>query len=146
MPPILGDGNARRNRARPVGDSAASITLTVPARLKRTGMETRLLIDGAVGGARRKPDHSLCRVLAQAHRYHAMVMRNGGRTMADLAAEAGVGGSYFSHILRLGFLAPDIVTAILRDRHPAVLTAKRLASALRLPVAWEDQRTLLGID
>jgi hypothetical protein len=123
-----------------------SITLSIAARLRRTGMETRLLIDGAGGGTHRKPDHSLCRVLAQADRHHAMVMRNGGKTMAELASETGVGGSYFTRILRLSFLAPDVVTAILRDRHPVELTAKRLANGVRLPKAWEEQRTLLGID
>jgi hypothetical protein len=73
-----------------------------------------------------------------------MVMRNCGKTMAELAAEAGVGGSYFTRILRLSFLAPDIVKAILRDQHPIELTAKRLANEIRLPVAWEDQHARLG--
>ncbi len=75
-----------------------------------------------------------------------MVMRNGGKTMAELASEAGVSGSYFTRILRLSFLAPDVVTAILRDRHPVELTAKHLANGIRLPKAWEEQRILLGID
>ena len=145
LPAILRNDSPGVNQAQLAADDGPSITLTIQARLKRTGMETKLLIDGAGGGARRKPDHSLCRVLAQAHRYRAMVMRNGEKTMAELAAEAGVGGSYFSRILRLGFLSPDIVTAILRDRHPVELTAKRLANEIRLPIAWEDQRTLLGI-
>ena len=141
---VLLDDNDRRERIRPNGDNEPSITLSVPARLKRAGIEVRLLIDGAGGGARRKPDHSLYRVLAQAHQYHAMVMRNRGKTMAELAAEAGVGGSYFTRILRLSFLAPDVVKAILRDRHPIELTAKRLANEVRLPIAWQDQHALLG--
>ncbi len=107
--------------------------------------EVRLLIDGAGGGARRTSDHSLCRILAQAYRYNEMVMRNDGKTIAELSAEAGVGGSYFSRILRLSFLAPDVVKAILRDRHPIELTAKRLAYRTRLPIAWDEQRALLGI-
>ncbi len=141
---ILLDDDDRRDRIRPNEDNEPSITLSVPARLKRAGIEVRLLIDGAGGGARLKPDHSLCRVLAQAHQYHAMVMRNGGKTMAELAAEAGVGGSYFTRILRLSFLAPDVVKAILRDRHPIELTAKRLANEVRLTIAWQDQHALLG--
>ena len=99
----------------------------------------------AGGGARRKPDHSLCRLLAQAYRHNEMVMRSGGKTMAELAIEAGVTGSWFTRILRLSYLAPEVVKAILRDRHPIELTAKRLANDTRLPIAWEDQRTLLGI-
>jgi hypothetical protein len=73
-----------------------------------------------------------------------MVMRGDGKTIGHLAADAGVGGSYFTRILRLSFLAPEIVKAILRDRHPLELTAKRLANELRLPIAWDGQRALLG--
>ncbi len=144
LPAILDDNWDPHDRLRPGKENEPTITFTVPARLKRAGMETRLLIDGTGGGARKKPDHSLCRVLAQAHQYHAMVMRNGGKTMAQLAAEAGVGGSYFTRILRLSFLAPNIVKAILHDRHPIDLSAKRLVNEVRLPIAWEDQHALLG--
>jgi len=146
LPAVLSDEKGRGEQARSNDDNGVSITLLVPARFKRIGMETRILIDGAGGGARKKPDHSLCRILAQAHQYHAMVMRNGGKTMAELAAEVGVGGSYFTRILRLSFLAPDVVKAIIRDRHPIELTAKRLANEVRLPSAWKDQNALLGID
>ena len=68
-----------------------------------------------------------------------MVMHSGDRTMRELAAEAGVTSSYFSRILRLGFLAPKIVGCILDDRHPIGLTAKRLANEVRLPAGWDDQ-------
>ena len=114
-------------------------------RYKRAGMETRLLIEGADGSARKSPDRSLLRHLSQAHRFHEMVMHSRGRTMAELAIEAGVGGSYFTRILRLSFLAPEVVKTILRDRHPLELTAKKLAGDTRLPIAWEEQRARLGI-
>ena len=142
LPSILDDGWEPHDRIDPK-ENEPTITFTIPARLKRTGMETRLLNDGAGGGARKKPDHSLCRILAQAHQYNAMVMRNGGKTMAELAAEASVGGSYFTRILRLSFLAPDVVKVILRDCHPIELTAKRLANEVLLPIACEDQQALL---
>ena len=53
-------------------------------------------------------------------------MKNNGRSMTELAAQAGVGGSYFTRILRLGFLAPAIVEAILAGRQPLELTAAKL--------------------
>ena len=74
-----------------------------------TGMETKLVGDGGGGNSRRNPDHSLHRLLAQAYRYNGMVMRSSGKTMSQLAAEAGVARSYFTRILCLSFLAPDIV-------------------------------------
>ncbi len=122
-----------------------SLVLTVPARLKRAGFETRFVIDGPDAGSRIKTDHSLHRLLGQAHRYREMVMRSGEASMNDLAEEAGVVGSYFTRILRLSFLAPDIVKVILRDQHPVELTANRLSNDLRISVSWDAQRALLGI-
>ena len=128
------------------GEAGPVVTVTLPVRLKRAGRETRLIVDGADADARRDPDHSLSRVLAQAHRYRGMVMQGNGRSMTELAAEAGVGGSYFTRILRLGFLAPAIVEAILAGRHPLELTAARLTGDTRLPAAWDDQKARLGFD
>ena len=74
-----------------------------------------------------------------------MILEAQGRTMRDLAREARVGRPTFCRIVRLGFLAPDIVKAILRDSHPRELTAKRLSLSTQLPNAWQDQLALLGI-
>lgn len=91
------------------------------------------------------PDRSMLRLLAQAHYYREMMLDGQGRTMRDLAREAGVGRPYFSRMVRLGFLAPDIVKAVLRDRHPPELTAKRLSLHIKLPSAWDKQKSALGI-
>ena len=47
-------------------------------------------------------------------------------------------------LMSLGLLAPDIQKAILTGRVPAGLTAKQLLGA-DLPIAWADQRKLLGL-
>jgi hypothetical protein len=143
LPAILRGVNGPQNLQHPSGAAEPVITFTIAARLKRTGRETRFLIDGK-GAPRRHVDHSLHRLLARAYRYNDMVMRSSGKTMGQLAAEAGVVRSYFTRILRLSFLAPDIVKMILRNRHPIELSAKRLANELRLPIAWDEQRALLG--
>jgi len=144
LPSILRGENGPWDLGETPDANAPMMSFTVPARLKRTGMETRLLIDGPGSGARRQPDHSLHRILARAHRYNGMVMQNAGKTMRQLAADAGVGGSYFTRILRVSFLAPEVVKAILRDQHPIELTAKGLANEVRLPISWDEQRALLG--
>jgi site-specific DNA recombinase len=85
------------------------------------------------------------RLLARAQLFHAMIMRSEDMAVADLAKEAGVSPSYFTRVLRLSFLAPDVVKAIVYDRHPPELTAKQLSLHIRLPNAWPDQLALLGI-
>ena len=49
-----------------------------------------------------------------------------------------------TRLLRLTFLAPDIVTRILTGRHPPELTARKLMTDTRLPLDWNEQRALLG--
>jgi hypothetical protein len=145
LPALLRD-DASKTVSWPSPDEDQPIlTLAVPACLKRAGIETRLLIDGPDAGPRIKADRSLHRLLAQAHRYREMVMRNGGASMNDLATEAGVVGSYFTRILRLSFLGPDVVKAILHDQHPVELTANRLSNDIRIPLAWDAQRIVLGM-
>lgn len=51
------------------GPSEQTITLSIPTRLKRSGMEVKLMIDGAGGGSRREVDPKLLRLVALAHRY-----------------------------------------------------------------------------
>jgi hypothetical protein len=41
-------------------------------------------------------------------------------------------------------LAPDITQTILDGRQPRDLTAENLLAHSRLPLAWHDQRTVLG--
>jgi site-specific DNA recombinase len=104
----------------------------------------RLLIEGAGGGPRGKPDRSLLRLLAMAHQFHAMMLREQGKSITELASDAGVSPSYFSRVLRMSFLAPGIVKAILDGRHPPQLTAKRLMRHNALARAWPAQAAQLG--
>lgn len=108
-------------------------------------METKLLIDGEPKHPRATPDRSLLRLLVQAHQFRALAIQGGGKTITALAAEAGVGGSYFTRILRLGFLAPEVVTAILEGRQPPEFNAKQLWLHIRLPIGWHDQVAALRI-
>ncbi|MBT6199679.1 MAG: hypothetical protein HOI21_03985 [Bacteroidetes Order II. Incertae sedis bacterium] len=60
-----------------------------------------------------------------------------------MAEEEKVSQSYFTRILRLSYLAPDIIRAILTGTQPPELTAKKLAASSQLPLTWPEQRELL---
>lgn len=125
------------------GETESLITLAISAELRRAGMATRLLVDGA--GQRREPDRSMLRLFAQARRFNEMLMRGDGMAIAEMAKQAGVSPSYFTRIVRLSFLAPDIVRAILNDRHPPELTARRLSLHTRIVNDWSGQKAVLGM-
>ena len=85
----------------------------------------------------------LVRLLVRAHAIRARLLQEPSLTLREIAADEAVSSSYVSRLVRLAFLAPDIVTAILNGRHPPQLTANRLMDDTRLPLDWRGQRELL---
>ncbi|MEQ9661875.1 MAG: recombinase family protein [Parasphingopyxis sp.] len=53
---------------------------------------------------------------------------------------------HMARLARIGFLAPDIVGAILEGRQPATLTARQLLRAPEIPADWKAQREQFGFD
>jgi hypothetical protein len=117
------------------------MVLTIRARLKRTGIEMRMVVDD--GSEPANVDPVLVRLLVRAHAIRARLLEDPSLTLREIAADEGVVGSYVSRLVRLAFLAPDIATAILNGRHPPQLTANRLMDDTRLPLDWRAQRELL---
>ena len=117
-------------------------TLSIPARLKRTGKELRIIVDD--GSEPATPDTGLVRLLVRANAIRAKLLADRSLTFEDVAKSEGVVPSYATRLFRLTILAPDIVSAILSGRHPPELTARRLMDDTRLPLDWNEQRQALG--
>jgi site-specific DNA recombinase len=49
-------------------------------------------------------------------------------------------------LIRLAFLAPDIVESIVEGRQPITLTAEALTRRIELPLSWCSQRTALNVE
>ena len=118
--------------------------LSVPARLRRAGREIRMVIDGTDPFSAAKPDARLIKLLVRARRFNATLVEGDDVAFAALAQREGVSRSYFTRVVRLSYLAPDLTQAILEGRQPRDLTAEKLLAHSRLPLAWHDQRTALG--
>jgi hypothetical protein len=91
-----------------------------------------------------KADPKLIKLIARAHLLSNRLAESSSEYLADVAQTQGLTSSYFTRVLRLTYLAPDIARAILEGRHPRDLTAQRLLAHSRLPLAWPEQRRLLG--
>ena len=101
-------------------------------------------IDGTDPFATAKPDAPLVKLLIRALRFNATLLDSDGVPFAALAKRQGVSPSYFTRLVRLSYLAPDITRAILEGRQPRGLTADKLLVQSRLPLAWHDQRIVLS--
>jgi hypothetical protein len=119
--------------------------LAMSVRLHRAGRAIRMLIEGTDSFATAKPDPRLVKLLIRARQFNATLLGGDGVPFASLAKREGVSPSYFTRLVRLSYLAPDITEAILDGRQPHDLTADKLLAHSRLPLAWHEQRTVLGI-
>jgi hypothetical protein len=118
--------------------------LSVPVRLRRSGRAIRMLIAGTDAFAAAKPDARLVKLLIRARRFNTILLDSDGVPFAALAKRQGVSSSYFTRLVRLSYLAPDITEAILNGRQPPDLTVDKLLAHSRLPLGWHEQRTVLG--
>jgi site-specific DNA recombinase len=117
-------------------------TLSIPARLRRTGKEMRIVVTD--GSEPATPDTGLVRLLVRANAIRDQLLADRSLTFEDIAKNECVVPSYATRLFRLTVLAPDIVSAILSGRQPPELSARRLMDDTRLPLDWNEQRRCLG--
>ena len=118
-----------------------TITVRIPITLvRRGGRKVIIAPDGgdAWAPAKPRPDETLIRALARAHRWKRLIEEGRYRSAAEIAEAEGVTRSFVNRLLRLTLLAPDIVEAILDGRQPKALQLENLTRAL--PSVWDEQR------
>jgi site-specific DNA recombinase len=128
----------------PDGSSQLSIKRRVPMQIRRRGVELRLVING---GARAscKADQSLLKAVARAHCWFDDLVSGRCGSMVEIAKCNGVGKQYVSRLMRLAFLAPEMVERIVAGRQPPELTTQALGTCrFDIPVNWAAQKRALG--
>lgn len=118
--------------------------LTARATLVRSGKQVKLVLDGSEPARPIHRDAPLIKLIAKAHRAQSQLMASDAETLDEAAVQQGLTRNYLARLLRLTWLAPDIISAILDGRQPASLTRQRLARIADLPLDWQEQRILLG--
>jgi len=116
--------------------------IVIPARVTMRGPRLKLVVGSGVDTGR-APDQVVVRVIARAHDWWSRLQSGEVGSLRELAESAGVTRPYVSQVLRLAFLAPEIVEAILRGEQPVELTAKGLLGR-DIPLDWSEQRRRLG--
>ena len=67
-------------------------------------------------------------------------------SMAEIGKREGLPKNYVSWLIRLAFLAPEIVEAIIQGNHPPDLTVQSLITRrIDLPLEWQAQKTALQL-
>jgi hypothetical protein len=121
------------------------IELAVPFTLKRRGVEAKLIIDNGDHALLSNLDPALIKAVARARIWNQRLISGKMTSLRAIAKSESVTHPYVKRLIKLAFLAPDIVETILAGRQPVDLTAERLTRLVDLPDRWDQQRRLLGL-
>jgi site-specific DNA recombinase len=119
------------------------LVITSSAVRVRHGKDVKLVlaVDSDTAAAR---DPQLLELLAEARDARDAVLAAPDKSIKEIARADGQCRTRMARLVRLSWLAPEIVKAIVEGRHPARLTPRTLLTA-DLPIDWRAQKALLGI-
>ena len=118
-----------------------TIIVRIPMTWKRLGGRKAIIApDGSAAWALAKPrpDETLIRALARAHRWKGMLEDAAYRSAAEIAEAEKVSRSFVNRLLRLTLLAPEIQEAIIDGRQPKGMRLEELTGVM--PSGWDEQR------
>ena len=101
-----------------------------------------VIADNAARPARLDP--ALIKSVARGHLWFDDVASGRAASLQAIAEREGVTEGYVRRLIRLAFLAPGIVEAILDGEQPVDLSAARLTGQVELPLDWNNQQRLLS--
>ena len=82
-------------------------------------------------------------LLKDAQRARALALSKPKLPLDQLAARFGRSTERFKRLLRLSYLSPSLVNAIIAGEQPASVTNRFLQNLDGLPLSWADQDALL---
>ena len=107
---------------------------------RRGGRKVIIAPDGgdAWAPAKPRPDETLIRALARAHRWKRLLEEGRFRSAGEIGEAEGVTRSFVNRLLRLTLLAPDIQEAILEGRQAKAMQLEEVTR--KMPSEWDEQR------
>jgi site-specific DNA recombinase len=115
--------------------------IMVPVKLRRRGVETRLVIAGT-NHNQTQPDKQLCQLIANARYWYDQLASGTAKSIRELSKRDRVAESEVTRILPLAFLSPTIVESILSGKQPDGVSLEWLKRQSPFPGDWKAQADL----
>jgi DNA invertase Pin-like site-specific DNA recombinase len=123
----------------PTAGTPPALVHTCPVRLTRTGRAIRLIhASGAKVPNEPGPDRTLLKLVVKARGWWEE-LSNGSIDPTSLAAREGITDSYVVRVVRLAFLSPYVVDAMLAGRLKLGVDATSLLKPGAIPLDWGKQ-------
>jgi hypothetical protein len=118
------------------------VVLSIEAKVRRAGKGKRLVI---ANGAEAEVNAGLVELIKDAFAIRNQLLSGSDASIEAMSGRLGMNKCRLASLIRLSYLAPDIVRALLEGRQPIELTPTRLLRLSKdLPHDWSEQRHVLG--
>lgn len=112
---------------------------SVDAKLVSRGIERKLAIAPDQGSGTCEADPILLRLISHAFAARDHLIHNIPQPMV-----AHYSKRYMYQLVRLSYLAPDIIAAIINGTQPPELTGRQIMRKNNIPLDWDSQRVMFG--
>ena len=120
------------------------LSRTFPMRLRRRGIEMRMVLEGECKDARF--NLPLLKAIARARRWSQQLLGGEIPSIRAIARRERITHRYVRDLLPLAFLSPRVVESIVGGSQPPELTVFDLIRRIELPLLWTSQQRVLRFD
>lgn len=121
-----------------VSERNANVKISIAMTLAKRGQELRLVFASNEPVQTKRIDAKLIGLIAKAEAAYL--------TLSSSESVPSNQRPHLARLARLKFLAPDIITAILEGRQPAMLSSRKVLRATGIPHCWKAQRVFFGFE
>ena len=122
-----------------VSQDGNTIIVSIPMQMRKRGGRTTIIAPEGMDITPKPPrEECLAKLVVRAYRWLRLLEGGKVTSVRELAERENLDASYIARIMRLTLLAPDIIEAILDNKHPDILMWKELRHSF--PMEWSQQR------
>ena len=121
-----------------MSETATSIRIVIPLTLrKRNGRPKILPPEDAGLPASQGQDPHVLRAIARAWKWRRQLEEGEASTLQDIAGREGVSERFIGRMIRLAYLAPGVLEALVVKRRPPAISFNEMVEVAKLP--WGEQ-------
>ena len=120
-------------------DESKSTEVCIDAKLAKQGSELKFTIPPTNVNIKPAPNATLQKLVAQAFAAQDLLL-----TGKPNSALSDYSPRYLGQLVRISWLAPDIIGSIMDGTQPVDLTGRKLTRANAIPLDWPSQRKMFG--
>ena len=115
-----------------------TIRVLIPLRLRKKNGRPKIMPPADYSPSEdQTQDPHILRAIGRAWGWRQRLERGDVATLADLAADEGLSDRYVSRLLRLAWLAPEVLERLVVHREPSTISIYDLCFVASLP--WDEQ-------